>query len=114
MAPLVTRWSRELVISELQAFASGNQPLRWDQLRPILRNMALKYFGSMEAARAAAGLPEPRQRWPREKVIELIRSHPPGEPWPQNLKSAGRHLFGTWLSALDAAGIPSRSRKGAK
>jgi len=58
MAPIKPRWSPEKVIAEIQAFASGTDPVRWGQIRSILKNMAIKYFGSMDAARTAAGLPD--------------------------------------------------------
>lgn len=53
MTSLRTRWAPERVIAEFQTLASGPEPVRWSRLRSILKNMAIKYFGSMAAARAA-------------------------------------------------------------
>ena len=76
----------------------------------MLKEMCRKYFGSMEAARVAAGLPEPRRTWTREQVIELLRAQSPDVSYPRDLISAAQTHFGTWLAALDAAGIAARSR----
>ena len=110
MASRMTHWSPERVIAELQALTKGVERIRWKEVQPILKQMCRKYFGSMVAARAAAGLPEPRRLWTREQVIQLLQAQSPDVPYPRDLISAAQAHFGTWLAALDAAGIAARSR----
>ncbi len=106
-----TTWSRERVVSELQALARRGEPIVWKRVRPILKLMSVKYFGSISAARAAAGLSDPREAWTRKKVVERIRAHDRAERYPTALVAAAQRHFGTWLAARKAAGVPARARK---
>lgn len=99
------------VIEEHQALTAGGKPIQWTRVKPILDVMCLKDHGAMAAARAAAGLPEPRVSWPREKAIEFFRTHSSGEPYPCNRISAAQSRFGTRLSAVKAADVPTPSGK---
>jgi hypothetical protein len=118
---LAHRWSREILIAELQRLHHAGVRITDTELAKdygdvlgAIRN----YFSGMSAARRAARIPEPapliakkRQRWDEARVVaeieELDRS---GESLaaskvPLPLLKAGKRYFGSWSAALEAAGI---------
>jgi hypothetical protein len=82
-------------------------------------------FGSWHATLSAAGIePVPARRWPRERILDALgawtvaRGHAPRPAdWRAGDPDGGRpssqvvvRRFGSWASALDAAGLSSQPR----
>jgi hypothetical protein len=77
----------------------------------------LRHFGSYTKARRAAGftskLPRHRRLWPREKVLEIIRSRAATHPRLRTrdfsdlggMWTAAMDIFGSWPKAVRAAGF---------
>jgi hypothetical protein len=112
-------WSPKKIIAAIRSLARRRSPLsapevhlRYGQLVPTAR----RYFGSWSKALYAARI-DPRKlrrakSWTKEQVIEsillkVIRSEPLVRKLvePQSLAEAGSRLFGSWQSALEAAGL---------
>lgn len=126
---LHTRWSREEMISVLQSIHRDHGDTLKDTLNKFARrngagiSNALRYeFGSLQAARKAAGVPPPipkRSRvWSPEKVIAelqaeskkgLIRYGRLLAHRPSLLTAATKH-FGRWSLAVEAAGVTTSWR----
>ena len=103
-------WTRERVIAELKAVGTGPAP-------SLLRTACCRLFGSVSAARQAAGVARPvaarrpRRVWTREEITaELRRLDAEGRrPLPGPLLGALRPRFGTLEAARLAAGLPAGS-----
>lgn len=104
------RWSRKDVLVALRAYADRGVPAG------ALAQAAQKYFGSIAAAREAAGLPRLRTAWSEQVVIQKLRglaARGVYTPDP-NLREACIRIFGGVREAREAAGIerpPRRARK---
>lgn len=98
------RWSNQIVIDELRK-CQGDA--RHDK---GLREAARLRFGSLDAARKAAGLPVPL-RWTRELVIcAMQKRYIRGQSLlttgcPTALVWAAQNRFGSWHEALRVAGL---------
>ena len=90
-------------------------------MRPHELRGARRCFGSWTKAVIAAGInPERLQRvpaWTKERVLESIllralNNQPMGSRTvkPRNLADAGAKYFGTWRSALAAAGVEHNAK----
>ena len=101
---LTTRWTRALLIRELRASAARGEPLRG-----AVALAAAKLFGSVVAAREAAGLPQLRREWTDEAVLQAIRERGRGKR-DGTLISLAQRRFGSWRAALEAAGVAPRTR----
>ncbi len=105
------RWSKESVIGELQSWHARGRPIKrlWVEF-PALCHAMRRYFGSQDAALAAAGITEGR-RWTEERVLEQLRAYRKrglprgGRDVPEALASAAHRLFGSWNAAIQAAGF---------
>lgn len=100
-------WSRQEVIEALR---------RGDPATGSLRNGCHANFGSVAAARTAAGLPSRLQRdtvWTEDRVIEALREYvrAGGRKLPHALESACAARFGSVTAARQAAGVPVLRRR---
>lgn len=114
----VRTWTRENVIATIQARTQRDGKLvalwREDQ---GLYSAAKKHFGTWRQAVLAAGLQPTRKKWTPSLVIRGIHARHKGgmalssivfkEDAP--LAGAATRLFGSWRSALEAAGVPAPS-----
>lgn len=101
----------EEVLAELRRLIASSERVRADGHKSLARAAAL-HFGSWREALTAAGHPEAGLEWPRQRVIDAIRSRlAKGEPvnpaqvlrQDANLYAAARRRFGTWEAALASA-----------
>ncbi len=113
------RWNKRRIVDTIQDYYVRGKPIRIVGFKDDrLGAAARRYFGSWRAAVAAAGLlnrmPPPLvpRRWSRQAVIDAIQNwHRQGVPvtslWARdmNLYSAGKVQFGSWRSAVLAAGF---------
>lgn len=101
---LVTTWTESEVLDALRKSHRLGQPLR-----AALRLAAANLFGSVPAAREAAGLPLLRTRWSDRRVVDEIRALGGAKP-SRTLVSTAQQRFGSWRAALAAAGVPAKVR----
>lgn len=112
-------WPPARVLSGIRSLARRKRPLRPTELKRRYRallNAARRCFGSWRKAVVAAGIDPARLRpsatWTKERIIEAILKRALlNEPLnshavePKSLVNAGTSAFGSWGSALAAAGI---------
>lgn len=112
------QWSRDTVLREIRSLAdSETKTCKSLQLRTCLYEASKKHFGTWREAVRAAGCVPARYRWSRKVVIREIKErHQCDLPLSDSifeqdppLVDAAIRLFGTWRSALKAAGV-SESR----
>lgn len=111
----VAKWSRELVVERLVAWHRAKE-FRLHVVDPALARYVARYFGSVEKARESLGLEPSRHRWSPNRVIEAIQDgyvagkrlavHGFGN---RSLAAAARRRFGSWLSAVAAAGLSAEA-----
>jgi hypothetical protein len=111
------KWTRRRVVEALQNRHVRGLSVRGDV---NLVGAAKRRFGSLHPALIVAGIPAekpaPRQRWSRQRVIQVLRDrHRRGRlltpAQDGNLTGAAKRYFGRWSCALAAAGIaPMRKR----
>jgi len=101
---LQTHWTKTAVMRALRESHRSGEPLR-----AAVTLAALNLFGSVIAAREAAGLPLLRTVWTDERVLDEIRALG-GEKPSVSLVSIAQWRFGSWRAALDAAGVPAKLR----
>jgi hypothetical protein len=114
------RWDREAIVIGLREFATANgaTPTHADlDRRPELPSPGTvrAHFGSLQAAREAAGMAGPRRRWDRHLIVSAIQAHveehgrlPTSRDWQ---RSTGAHphattvlqRFGSWSAAIAEA-----------
>lgn len=110
------RWSRRSVLRELRARAARND----HGIAGIaLYGACRRYFGSLAAARRAAGIPNPRQIGPRasrEEVMRVLRERAQAAELsvPTNLAHAVQLYFGSARAARRAAGVDAIVRSWTK
>ncbi len=112
-------WPPSRVLAGIRSLARRKRPLRPTELKRryhLLLAAARRHFGSWPKAVVAAGVdPEKLRRvapWTKERIIEAILTRAlRGNPLkshavrPKSLVEAGARVFGSWASALAAAGI---------
>jgi len=94
-------WSKDRILTELRARVVERRPL--GGIAPA----AKRIFGTIAAAREAAGVPlDLRRTWSRERVIRELRAatEEPG-PLDSNLAAACKRYFGSITDARKAAGV---------
>lgn len=113
------------ILEELRRRRQEGADLSWTGMRraaPTLLSAAERHFGSYRAALGQAGIEYVcrinHERWTREKIVERLRQARGAgqdlscskmmEQQPKLFKAARFH-FGTYPSALEAAGIPPES-----
>jgi hypothetical protein len=108
------QWTAELVIEVLQAWQREHGTTAGiTRQEKSLSHVAKRYFGGMEEAMVAAGLPPTRRRWSRQRVLDTIQARlSRGEPMAAiwrvpGLRSAAVVYWGGRRKALLALGIPS-------
>jgi hypothetical protein len=110
------RWTDSLVIEELKKLHARGVRISGIQLQkeaPKLHRAVYTVFGSIEAAREAAGieLQVPYERWTKKKIIEALqRRFRNKEPLAQayvgnSLRGAACFYFGSYARAVEAAGL---------
>jgi hypothetical protein len=117
------RWSTQRILLIIRALSRRERPLRPGELKQRYRhlmNAARRRFGSWPKAVIAAGIDPQKMRrvapWTRERVIEAILKRALNNESlskrlvePRSLADAGTKIFGTWESALWAAGLDPQS-----
>lgn len=112
-------WSRQAIVEAIQAAANcGLCPKHIWRVDPGLYSAAKYTFGSWAAAARAAGYEPGRQTWSKQIVIEEIqrlaeagRYLSASDPDLRNLLSAAERHCGSWMMALEAAGVRRRWSK---
>jgi hypothetical protein len=113
------RWPPGKILSVIRSLSRRRRPLRAGELKErhsYLIQAARRCFGSWSKALIAAGVDPVRLRrappWTKERIIESIltralNNEPLGSRTvrPRSLADAGGRMFGTWASALVAAGL---------
>ncbi len=108
------RWSEQRVIEELQAWhRGGSSGKELGTKYRGLKTAVQRYFGHWHDALAAAGLEPTRHRkWSKQRVVQEIQNrHVRGVPiriaakLDRKLVNAAARHFGTWATALEAAGV---------
>ena len=100
-------WDRQSVIRELRARAKQNV----HTLTVKLHNACVMYFGTVNEARAAAGVPQLlRAPWTKEELIAELRARARHGDFGAELKTAARRLFGSIAKARRVAGVPGPVR----
>ena len=117
------RHTRESFIALLREHAAADLPV--SSSHPILQNyadVARRLFGSWVAAREAAGVKPTevaakRGLYTREYIIARLREHAAAglstsseHPFMKKYGNAVRHLFGSWATAREAAGVKPTGR----
>ena len=110
--PKHERWSKERVIQDIRSLYARSPEARLYRDAPRLATAATKLFGTLAAAKSAAGIPPDPNRWSTERVIECIQDlyvkralrKPVVRNYPR-LVSAAERYFGNWSNALVAAGV---------
>jgi hypothetical protein len=94
------RLSKARIIAEIRACGGRYMSDR-------LQQACINYFGSIRAARAAAGMPSRLKVWSKDAIVsELRRRAERGERVDSNLQSVCQHHFGSLNAAREAAGVP--------
>lgn len=123
LQPERQRWSKERVISEIQA----RYPVCCPRYRlwkedTYLAGAAKRHFGSLHDALVAAGFREGKRHtqrsWTKQQILEAIQSwHRQGlsltAVWRENkmLYAIAKRHFGRWRQALEAAGFTVETPK---
>jgi hypothetical protein len=99
------RMSKAWIIAEIRACGSKNMPRR-------LQEACRAQFGTIRAARAAAGVPSRLKVWSKDVIVEELRQRAArGELPDSNLRDACRRHFGSLTVAREAAGVPIVRRR---
>lgn len=115
------RWDRQRLIERLRAWHERSDATSLKDSDPRLSAACYRLFGSQVAALEAAGI-EPRhedarrkRRWTKDRVLaemqdRFIAGHPSDRLGFGDLKLAGaaKRLFGSWLSAVESAGLSDK------
>jgi len=110
------RWTDSQVIEELKKLHGRGVRISGIQLMkeaPKLHRAIYDVFGSIEAARRAAGIEllVTFQRWTKEKIIEALRQRARNKEElaqayvSNSLRSAAAFYFGSYAGAIEAAGL---------
>jgi len=108
------RWSRERVLEALRHTYRIEPNFR--TLDPALAGAAFRFYGGLNQALEAAGLPPPPGRWTKRRIIEEIQERYVRGGSLQfvgfkdkPLGYAAKRHFGSWHAAIGAAGLESRA-----
>lgn len=113
--PYHRKWTKERIVEAIRTRHAQGLPIRGITGKdPALYSTAYRHFGSWQQAMLAAGLPwKPKQWLSREQVLTAIWSrYQQGLPLcgvyktDRGLTYAARRHFGSWATAVAAAGIP--------
>lgn len=113
------RWTPARIVGIIRTLSRRDQPLRSAELKQRYGHLVAasrRVFGSWSGAIIAAGVDPVKLRrvapWSPERVVEAILQRAlEGAPLgsrsviPRSLAEAGARHFGSWASALDAAGV---------
>jgi hypothetical protein len=109
------RWSKQRVIERLQTWRKRTRDTNLRESDPNLAEAAMRLFGSLETACEVAGIVASPRRWTNERVIaEIQERYVRGEPkhiqglGDIRLALAAKRRFGSWASAVTAAGLADR------
>lgn len=114
------RWDVGKLIRALEEFGPLATYAEVRAKDPGLLSVLPRYFGSYAKARRAAGfvphLPRKRRLWPRERILEIIRSRAATHPHLRTrdfsdlggMWTAAMEIFGSWPNAVRAAGCSYR------
>ena len=112
-------WPPSRVLASIRSLARRTRPLQPAEVKrryePLV-TAARRHFGSWPKAVVAAGVDPERvrrvARWTKQRIIEAILTRAlrgkrlnSSAVRPQSLVEAGARVFGSWKSALEAAGI---------
>lgn len=110
------KWSKERCIEELVTWNEANQanPEVWNPPCNKLRSAARRFFGSFHDALDTLNLHDP-YRWTRSQIIEAIQNRyieglPINGRGNHCLYGGARRKFGSWWSAIQAAGLAEKPR----
>jgi hypothetical protein len=124
-------WDRERVVARIQELHAAGQSLSHEEAKRhhgalVSAASSPRYFGSWGSAVQAAGIDYDSvrkiNRWTRESILATIREvHAAGEAVTNSnmrrlgyrgmMEAASRsENFGSWAAAVQAAGVPERSR----
>jgi hypothetical protein len=119
------RWDAGKLIRALEAFGPEATYTEIKAKDAGLLSVLRRYFGSYARARRAAGfvpkLPTKRRRWPRERILEIIRSRAATHPRLRTrdfsdvgggMWGAAIEIFGSWPNAVRAAGCSYTEARG--
>jgi hypothetical protein len=120
-APYPRRWTAERVVAEIRRLHRRGIVIRHEDLidagREDLAGAIRVYLGSIVRARILARVPHPERRlfepeaWDEDRVVsEIVDLHEKRKPVaysraPKRLVNAGVRLFGSWQTAIEAAGL---------
>lgn len=109
------RWSKQRVVERLQTWRKRTRDTNLSESDPKLAGAAIRLFGSLETACEVAGIVASPRRWTKERVIaEIQERYVQGEPkhiqglGDIRLALAAKRRFGSWASAVAAAGLADR------
>jgi hypothetical protein len=95
-------WSRARIIAELQAGERQGTPT----VTRKLEQACVAYFGSVSAARAAAGVRQLlRAPWTKQELVKELQKRARRGDFGADLRSAARRLFGSIANARKVAGV---------
>lgn len=119
-------WTRDLIVTEIKRYAEEGQDLaahRMQQADSRLVAAAAHHFGSWRTAIGAAGYDYEKicltRQWPPEHIVERLQgldqdgadlSRRTAEAWDPSFVTAATGVFGSWQSALEAAGVEEQRR----
>jgi hypothetical protein len=112
-------WAASKILSTIRSLSRRQRPPRPAELKRRYSHLvqaARRHFGSWSKAVIAAGVDPAKLRrvapWTKERIIEAIltralNNEPLGSQStrPRSLAEAGSRVFGSWTSALAAAGV---------
>jgi len=116
------RWDAGKLIRALKEFGPDATYAEIEAKDAGLLSVLPRYFGSYTNARRAAGfvpsLPRRRRLWPRERILEIIRSRALSHPRLRTrdfsdlggMWTAAMEIFGSWPNAVRAAGCVYKAR----
>ena len=108
------RWSRETILESLRAhYNRGHTAVHL--IDPKLSAAVTRFFGNLDNAYEAAGLPHRPGRWSKRRIVDTIQDYyVRGKPIQfvgfkdKRLAAAANRYFGSWREAVTAAGLLDR------
>jgi hypothetical protein len=111
------RWTHERIIAELETLKQRGMPLTTNSASAALYDAIRRHFGGWHEALEAAGLERrhPRcHRWTREGIVDEIQNRQRQRlslsiAANRRLAEAARRHFGSWMRAVHAAGVTTKT-----